>query len=429
MKRKSDELSSEGETFSLSPAVFELGAWKINAGFGGELCPQAVLPTAHQVCGGTPPKHLFGLRHLCTPNKGSKVQSLWEGDDFCAEAAANGVGDILTHTLEVVPEERPVMLVDPPHITDAQRTTLVETLFEGVGVDVIGMSGDAACATYAVGADKALVIDTAHRDTRVSVVYEGYTLHRPSRQSKFGSRDAVQNWYDLLKSQEIDPRCELEFLRRTGRGDSEILPLTTTNATEEESAVLRSLSAVHVSHREALRGRIVHSLMEGCADVSATAAMVWQLPDGQNVNVGGQVRANLAGVWFNGDESSTGCTVDANGVRSMGGGVAQLAQQSIEACEAHIRPTLCGNVVLKGGAAQQAGFGDAFDTALKKLLPSTVPYKRLASPQACGVMPDYTSWLGASILASTPEFLPRMVSKAEWEEEGATLVAQRLSVC
>lgn len=98
-------------------------------------------------------------------------------------------------------------------------------------------------------------------------------------------------------------------------------------------------------------------------------------------------------------------------------GVHELVSQSLLACDKSRQKELASSIVLRGGSSKFPNFKERLTKELTTLLPDFpgltvhIPKDRARS-----------SWLGAALLASIPEFEQRLITKEEYELDGPKAV-------
>jgi len=101
-------------------------------------------------------------------------------------------------------------------------------------------------------------------------------------------------------------------------------------------------------------------------------------------------------------------------------GIHDTTFQSIMKCDVDIRRDLFSNVVLSGGSTMMPGIGERMTKELSALAPSTVRIKVITPPER-----KYSVWIGGSILSSLSTFQQMWISKAEYDEQGPTIVHRK----
>ena len=406
----------------LSSLVLEMGAWKVTGGFSGDTKPTVVRSSAIS-------SYPTDRRpHAIVPD-GSEILQLYDGTEFRVEEGKKHISRI-SNTLQIEPKETPVIIVDPPGIESKHRYSLFESLLEENQHPAVALTSDAASATYSYGKDKAVVIDGGHRETRATVVFDGYILKQKSKILPFGGIQMTDNWKQYFSDLGHDIKSPLQYLKRvektragktlTHSTDPSLLP-------EEESEVLKLRQNQHQSVQEQVLTEYYHSTMEalGASSTETVPSMVWELPDGKSITVNDDIRRSLGGALFQSNSTSKFTSPEQT--------LQDFTKKCIFGCDASVRSLLCPNILLKGGVTTGESFSSRFQSELSSIFPPSSGVSVLSDYRS-GVQngpfppsPDYTSWLGSSIIGSVSSFLPQFVSKSEWDEVGSSVVDLRVS--
>jgi actin-related protein 6 len=102
------------------------------------------------------------------------------------------------------------------------------------------------------------------------------------------------------------------------------------------------------------------------------------------------------------------------------GGIAEMIVESISACHQLIQPVLYSNILLVGGNAMFPGFTQRLQQEIRQLAPEHYPVNVYTSK-----MPLYTSWKGAALLASQPDFHRYCVTIDEYQEYGESICQRK----
>jgi actin-related protein 3 len=110
-----------------------------------------------------------------------------------------------------------------------------------------------------------------------------------------------------------------------------------------------------------------------------------------------------------------------------------LVHQAIASSPIDTRRNLYGNIVLSGGSTMFKGFGKRIKRDVKRLvdtrIAATTKGAKLTSKEVDVEVVTHSFqrtavWFGGSVLASTPGFYSSCVTKADYEEHGASVVRQ-----
>merc|ERR1712038_1310974 len=101
-------------------------------------------------------------------------------------------------------------------------------------------------------------------------------------------------------------------------------------------------------------------------------------------------------------------------------GIHQTSYNSIMKCDLDIRKDLYANTVLSGGTTMYPGISDRMQKELTSLAPPSMKIKVIAPPER-----KYSVWIGGSILSSLSTFQNMWISKAEYYEQGPSIVHRK----
>uniref|UniRef100_A0A0K0CVI4 Actin n=1 Tax=Angiostrongylus cantonensis TaxID=6313 RepID=A0A0K0CVI4_ANGCA len=101
-------------------------------------------------------------------------------------------------------------------------------------------------------------------------------------------------------------------------------------------------------------------------------------------------------------------------------GLHEECYNSIMSCDIDIRKDLFANIILSGGTTMFPGITERLKKEVISLAPSVVKVKINAPPER-----KYSVWIGGSLLASLPSFQKMWITKAEYDECGASVVHRK----
>ena len=138
----------------------------------------------------------------------------------------------------------------------------------------------------------------------------------------------------------------------------------------------------------------------------------YKLPDGRTVKVGAE-RFRAAEILFN-----------PSIVGTEYGGVHEVLTNAILRADLDLRRTLFSQIVLAGGSTMFPGYGDRLLNEVRRLAQNSNCSDvkiRISAPPNRKLM----TWTGGSILASLAAFKQMWVSRAEYDEVGASIIHQK----
>lgn len=104
-------------------------------------------------------------------------------------------------------------------------------------------------------------------------------------------------------------------------------------------------------------------------------------------------------------------------------GAGQLASTSVGMCDADVRLSLYGSVVVTGGNSLLQGFPERLNRDLQLRAPSNTRLKMISANGS--IERRFGAWIGGSILASIGTFQQMWISSQEYEESGKSQVERK----
>jgi hypothetical protein len=370
--------------------------------------------------------------------------------------------------------EFPLFLLEKSYTPTKLRQTLTEILFEQMQVPKLFLAKDAVMACYAVGKTTGIVVDIGGLGTTVSPVHEGWVEGRGILRSPIGG-DAMSS----IMLQKLDQLYNTQQ-QHTGKD-------TSSSILKKPPYVMPGYQVRTVNHqtRKASFHRLARldmarRVMESIAtvvDYGYDAAkskpitgeddIVYELPDRTRIKIPPQTKYELGELLLGRDEvsasvreglcvkqqkslshhdlfalsggnpstSAVAAGTDGllTGSASTAGGYFQLSSAPIQniICDAAFRcdrdqqAQLLGNVIVTGGGACLPNLTDRIRDEVELMIHTHTPGWRVKVSS-----PDFRersvgSWIGGSIVASLPTFSDMWMTKAEYEEHGATLVNRK----
>jgi len=89
-------------------------------------------------------------------------------------------------------------------------------------------------------------------------------------------------------------------------------------------------------------------------------------------------------------------------------------------CDVDIRKDLYSNIVLSGGTTMFPGIADRMTKEITSLAPSSMKIKVVAPAER-----KFSVWIGGSILSSLSTFQQMWINKAEYLENGPSIVHRK----
>jgi actin beta/gamma 1 len=362
--------------------VIDNGSGMVKAGIAGDDAPRCVFPSLV----GRPKYKNLGLGEEAAFHIGDEAQAkrgilkLAHPIDHGIVTNWDDMEKIWHHTyyneLRVSPEEQPTLLTEAPMNPKENREKMTEIMFEKFNVPAIFVQIQAVLSLYASGRTTGLVYDSGDGVSHVVPIFEGYCVPHAVKRLDLAGRDLTEHMAKVC----------------TERGYQFV------SSAEKEIAkdIKEKLAYVALDFKEEM------------ATYEANPASIdknYEMPDGQVITIGNE-RFRCPEALF--DPSMIGIEQE---------GVAETCYNSIMACDVDVRKDLYANIVMSGGSTMYEGIAARMEKDITKLAPSAMNVKITAPNER-----KYSVWIGGSILASLTTFKERWMTKAHYDEGGASAV-------
>lgn len=281
--------------------------------------------------------------------------------------------------LKVDPQEHAVVMSEWALNPKVIREITTETMFEKFSTPRFFLGDRALFSLVSTGRDSGLVLDLGHDMTSVTPVYGFYVKPHAVRRLELAGKD-LNEWMCKLLSQ---------------RGHS-----FKTFAQKEAVRDIKE-TLCHVAADDQWMESIK-------AKPDSDLQREYTLPDGQSVTVGleryqcpeAQFQPSLLGRFQAGVHEATYNTVVKLGT--------------------DIRFFMYSNILLSGGTSLIPGFATRLQKEVNELVPPDASVVVHTPPGH-----EYNGWTGGSVIASLPTFQQLSVSKAEYEEQGVSVIYRK----
>ncbi|XP_037825139.1 actin-like protein 6B [Lucilia sericata] len=304
------------------------------------------------------------------------------------------------------PEYHPVLFSEASWNVRNNREKLTELMFEKYNVPAFFLVKNAVLAAFASGRATALVVDSGATHTSAVPVHEGYVLSQAVVKSPLGGDYLSMQCRQHLEKAGIDltPAYNIASKdvvkeRDTPRFTTRKLPENLTQSWQ--NYMMKSLLQDFQMN--------ILQVLENPFDerVASQIPMVhYEFPNGYHQEFGSE-RFKLAESLF--DHAPLGA--------------GQLASTSVGMCDADVRLSLYGSVVVTGGNTLLQGFPERLNRDLQLRAPSNTRLKMISANGS--VERRFGAWIGGSILASIGTFQQMWISSQEYEESGKSQVERK----
>ncbi|KAJ2007522.1 NuA4 histone acetyltransferase subunit [Coemansia thaxteri] len=321
--------------------------------------------------------------------------------------------------LHVRPEEHPVMVSEAAWNTSALRAKLVEMAFEKFNSPAFYVCKTPVLSAFGAGKHTGLVVDVGGDMTSTCAVYEGFCLTKSLCKQELGGE---------LISEQILEKLKEEY-------DYELTPLFDIKSKAQVETLQKPVLSKHdregttSSYLSEMRLRAVQELKESVCEfierpydarlVGSKPQKPFEFPDGFNISVGA-LRFAMPEILFNPNQFLVKRPKRFENTSLLG--LHEMVVKSVMASDVDLRPQLLNNVVLAGGSSLFPSYPDRMAVMLQDACPGS---RIKFSPLNSKTERKATAWLGGSILASLGTFHQLWISRAEYDEHGASIVDKK----
>jgi len=272
------------------------------------------------------------------------------------------------------PSEAPVLLTEAPKNPKPNREKMTEIMFETFDVPSMYIQIQAVLSLYASGRTTGMVFDSGDGVSHTVPIVEGRAIRHSIMRINLAGRDMTEWMQQLLQKH-------------------------------------NGLDLLSSSNKEIAR-EIKEKLCYVALDIQKERAKTdvdkeFMLPNGEKVMIG-VPRYECPECLF--DPQMAGKSDDVIGIH-------KIIANTIASCDLSVRAGLYESIVLSGGTTCFEGLPERLTNEVKALVPADATVKIISPPER-----KYSVWIGGSILASLGQFQKEWMTKAEYDETGATLV-------
>lgn len=316
--------------------------------------------------------------------------------------------------------EHPVLFVDNPAWSRETREHLVQVLFDKFDVPALFLGRAPVLAAFALGKHSALVVDFGATSVRVGPVCEGYLIKTGVVQQTALGGNALSEQAGLMLTEELK--------MAPIRIPQQIAHKNAVDLAQPSSFEPRQLDAITDSFIRYHQALVLDDFKESVVqvsevpfnanDLSRRPPKFYEFPDGYNRNFTVE-RFRLGEQVFH--PAQFRHATEGSSTVSLQG-LTELIQKSLLQCDAEIRNTLIGNLILTGGGSSLNGLSERINYELGHM-PSFGRARLQMGPTV--QERRFGSWIGGSILASLSTFQQLWLTKQEYKEHGAAYIDRK----
>lgn len=282
--------------------------------------------------------------------------------------------------LRVTPSEHKTLLTEAPLNPKANRERMVSIMFETFQVPATYIAIQAVLSLYASGKFTGNVLDSGDGVTHLVPIYDGYSLPHCIQRVNLAGRDLTEYLVKILSE----------------RGHH----FTTSAERDIVRDIKETQCYVALDFKEEMEKAKSGSSLE----------KVYNMPDGTTLTVGSE-RFRCPEVLF-----------DPKMIGKEFGGIHQVCHDSIQKADIDIRKDLYQNICISGGTTLYPGIAERLLKEVQAICPPNISSKvKVHAPAER----RFSVWIGGSILTSINTFNDMWITKAEYEESGASIVHRK----
>ena len=316
--------------------------------------------------------------------------------------------------------DHPVLFIDNPMWIRETRERLVQLFFDTFEVPAIYLGRGPVLAAFAMGKHTALVVDCGASAIRVGPVIEGYL-------SKAGTQHQP-----LLGGDTLTTQARIMLLNEMKIGSihipQQVEQKTAVELSQPAKVEIKMLDGLTESFMKYHQDRVVDDFKESVvqiseapfdgADLARRPPKYYEFPDGYNSNFVierfrlGEQLFHPTQFRYAMDGGPTGNII----------GLVDLISKCLQQCDAEVRPTLIGSVILTGGGSSLNGLSERLNYELGHN-PTFGRARVQIGPSSQERM--FGAWIGGSILSSLGAFQQLWLTKQEYKELGAAFIDRK----
>jgi actin-like protein 6A len=303
--------------------------------------------------------------------------------------------------------ETPVVATAPSDLDQKGLAKYLELLYETLEIPSGYVLRKAVASSFAAGKTTSLVVDSGAQGTIATTVCEGFVLHKTATRTMLGGDvldSEVLKYIESTANAVVRPRFHFSK-KRNAAGDVKVIDIKLnvhdTVLQHHRLAIARDLKETHCS--------VPHTAYnEALANTVSPAT--YELPDGTKINLG-TCRYVIPEMLMNPSK------------KSSLQGIPSLVLECLSKTPVDIRRETASQILLAGGSTCFDGFSQRLNLELTAKLSSVVKVRQHLPSK---IERKSSGFTGGSILASLGSFQQLWVSKKQYDEGGAMVVANLL---
>lgn len=367
-----------------------------------------------------------GTNALAVPRAGMEMRHAVEGGMVADWQLASKV---MTHVMERMRtdiKETPVLLSEPSFNTSAQRERATQVLFEEFEAPALFLAKSAMLTSFAHGRSTSVVFESGASYSAAVPVHDGYVLSKAIVKHQLAGDEMTRIFEHILRTEmNNDLRPLYSFSKKQlpngefAVQDKQVAGVTNTFHQYHVSQIVQDAKE---STMRVLENELdVDSYVVPLGTEPTPPMLSYTFPDNTTVTPN-LWRHRLPEIMFN-PEVCIPKTYSGYATLSQLPSVHAMMSKCINACDTDLKKDLYQNIIFSGGNTLFPGFVDRAISELSSAVGAQIKLKSQSLPTPTDR--KNAVFIGGSILASLGTFHQMWMSKQEYDEYGASLVARK----
>lgn len=368
----------------------------------------------------------IGANSLSVPRSGMEVKRSIDGGSIHDWQL---VSKVLTHAMErlgVDVKETPLLLSEPSFNSSAQRERATQMLFEEFEAPALFLSKSAVLTSFAHGRPTSLVLESGASYSAAVPVHDGYVLSKAIVKHQLAGDELTRIFEHVIRN-ELN-----NALRPIYSISKKSLPNGDFSVQDKQLAgITNSFSQYHINQLVQDVKESTTRVLENELDLDTYTvplgteptppALSYTFPDNSTITPN-LWRHRLPEIMFN-PEVCIPKSYSGYQTLSQLPPVHTMLYKSASLCDTDLKKDLFQNLIFAGGNTLFPGFIERTSSELSSLVGAQVKLKNQSLPTPSDR--KFASFIGGSILASLGTFHQMWMSRQEYDEYGAGLVARK----
>ena len=274
-----------------------------------------------------------------------------------------------------------VLLTVPPLTTKDDKEIITEIMFDKFNVRDLYIATDAVLALLATGKTTGIVLHSTEGATHIVPIYEGHAILHAIKRFNICGRDLTDYLMKLL----------------------------------EKCYSFNSESDLDRSYVNDIKKKLCYVSNNYSDELYNSKSKDYEMPNGNVITIDVQQFKCPEALFL---PSLLPTLPEPVGIH-------KVIYNSIIACDADIRKHLFGNIILSGENTVFPGFAERLQKELNILDTDQKYQMRIKVHENCEEKQENLAWIGGSDLSSLDSFNKLMITKADYDESGLTIVQKK----